>query len=145
MLAKAAQEADGCWRSVKLRYLVFVDSLPVTRRRGVDRGRLKDGGGYAVRERTIDDITKNSSSVKGQEGKAQKDIRVSGDPTDIGHASKPVIRVEVENVFHGQGCTKQVSTCRVHDTLWLASRAGRLEKAQTRTKMHGPADISHRV
>ena len=58
MLAKAAQEADGCWRSVKLRQLVLVDSLPVTRRRGVDRSRLEDGGGYAVRERTIDDITK---------------------------------------------------------------------------------------
>jgi hypothetical protein len=56
-----------------------------------------------------------------RKGEAQKHLRVSGDPANIGHASKLVIRVEVEDIFHGQGYTKQVSTCRVHDTLRLAS------------------------
>ena len=129
MRAKATQEADGCWRGVELRQLVLLDSLPVTRRRGVDRGRLKDGGRNAVCEWTINDVTRGQvRQLMGEEGEARKYVRVSGDPTNIGHASKPVIRMEVEDVFHGQGCTKQISTCRVHHTLRLASRAGCLGK-----------------
>ena len=66
MRAKATQEADGCRRRVKLRQLAVVDSLPVTRRRRVDRGRLKDGSRDAVGERTINDITGVGSSLKGR-------------------------------------------------------------------------------
>ena len=76
MRAEATQEADGCRRGVKLRQLAVVDSLPVTRWRGVDRGRLKDGSGDAVGERTINDITRVGSSVKEREGEAQK-VRTS--------------------------------------------------------------------
>lgn len=56
MRAKATQEADGCWRGVELRQLVLLDGLPVTRRRGIDGGRLKDSGSDAVCEWTINDI-----------------------------------------------------------------------------------------
>ena len=66
MRAKATQEADGCWRGVKLRQLVLLDGLPVTRRRGVDRGRLKDGSSDAVCEWTINDITRAGSSANRQ-------------------------------------------------------------------------------
>ena len=120
MRAKTTQEADGSWCRVKLRQFAIVHSLPVTRRRGVDGGRFKNGSSDAVCERTINNITR-AGSLKGEKGKTQKYVRVSGDPTNIGHASKPVIRVEVEDVFYGQGCTEQVSTCRVHDALWFAS------------------------
>jgi hypothetical protein len=54
---------------------------------------------------------------------------VSGDPADIGHAGEPVIGVDVEDVFQGEGSTEQIAARRVHETLGFARGAGRLSKS----------------
>jgi hypothetical protein len=56
LLAEPAEEADGGGRSVEVRDLVAVDRLPEAGRCRVDWGRLEDGGGNAVGERTVDDV-----------------------------------------------------------------------------------------
>jgi hypothetical protein len=54
---------------------------------------------------------------------------VSGDPANIGHAGELVIRVDVEDVFQGEGSTEQIAARCVHETLGLSRRAGRLGKS----------------
>ena len=51
------------------------------------------------------------------------DPRVTGDPTDIGHAGELVIGMDVKDILDGQCCAKEVATSSVDDTLGLASRA----------------------
>jgi hypothetical protein len=51
------------------------------------------------------------------------DSRVTGDPSNIGHASKLVFRVNVEDVLDGEKSSEKVSTCRVNDTLGLSGRS----------------------
>lgn len=55
--AETTQEADRRGRRIELRQLVFVDCLPVPRRRGVDGSRLEDRGGGTVCQWPINDIT----------------------------------------------------------------------------------------
>jgi len=53
---------------------------------------------------------------------------VSSDPADIGHAGESVIGMDIEDIFEGQVCAKQVSGLRVYNTLWLARGTGRLQR-----------------
>ena len=62
-----------------------------------------DGGG-SIGEGTVDDV------------------RVSGDPTDVGGAPVDVARVVVEDVFEGGGCVQQIAGCCVQNAFWLTSR-----------------------
>jgi hypothetical protein len=55
---------------------------------------------------------------------------VSSDPADISHAGKPVIRMDIEDIFMRQGYAKQVPGRRMHDTFRLARRARRLQRIQ---------------
>ena len=55
--AETTQEADRRGRRIELRQLVFVDRLPVPRRRRVDGCRLEDRGGGTVCQGPINDIT----------------------------------------------------------------------------------------
>ena len=54
-------------------------------------------------------------------------VRVSSDPADIGRAGKPVIRVDIEDIFKCQSYAKDVPGCRMDETLGLACGAGRLQ------------------
>lgn len=55
--AEAAQEADGGGRGVELRDFVLGDGFPVARGRGVDGCGFEDGGGDAVGEGAVDDVS----------------------------------------------------------------------------------------
>lgn len=54
---------------------------------------------------------------------------MAGNPTDIGHASKFVSRVDIEDKLERQCGTKQVTTSGVDEALGLASRTRSLRKA----------------
>lgn len=77
--------------------------LPVTRRRRIDRGGFEDGCRGSEGEWTVDDV------------------RVTSDPTDVGHAGEAIFGVDVEDVLAGEGGAKEVTTsgmddaCKVND------------------------------
>ena len=48
---------------------------------------------------------------------------MASDPTDVGHASKSVSRVDIEDKLDCQRSTKQVTTSGVDETFGLASRS----------------------
>lgn len=56
----------------------------------------------------------------------KENIRVPGNPTDISHASKLVVRVYIKDVFYSQGRTQEVATGCVYNALRLARRSGSL-------------------
>ena len=62
-------------------------------------------------------------------------VRVSGDPTDIGRAGKPVIRVDIEDIFNCQSYAKEVPACGMYETLGLACGTGRLQGVEN-TRMN---------
>ena len=53
---KTTQQADGSGRGVELGDLILIDSLPVTRRGGINWGGLEDGCCHTVGERTVYDV-----------------------------------------------------------------------------------------
>jgi hypothetical protein len=55
--AEPAQEPDGGGRGVELGDFVFGDGFPVPGGCWVDRRGFEDGGGDAVGERAVDDVT----------------------------------------------------------------------------------------
>ncbi len=57
-----------------------------------------------------------------------KNVRVSSDPADISHAGKPVIRMDIEDIFVGQGYAEQVPGRRMYDTFRLARGARCLQE-----------------
>lgn len=92
VLAQSAQETDGSGGGVELGDLVCLDDVPVARGRGVDRGALKYGGGDAVEERAVYNVT------------------VAGNPANVGHAGKLVLGMNIKNVFDSKGGAEKVST-----------------------------------
>lgn len=69
---------------------------------------------------------------------------MSSDPTDIGQARIPVIRMDIEDVFMRQGYAEQVSGRRMYDTFRLARGARRLQRIQKCADEHVIVNISHR-
>ena len=108
----ATQHANRCRGRIELRELVSVDHLPVTRWRGVHRSRLKKEGGRAIHQWSVNNV------------------RVTGDPTNICHASKPIAGVNIKHMLHRQACSEQIASCCVHNTLWLSCRARRIQHEQ---------------
>jgi hypothetical protein len=53
MHTKPSQQSNRRRSRVELRKLVFLNSLPIARRGGVDGGTLEYGGGYIVGERAV--------------------------------------------------------------------------------------------
>jgi hypothetical protein len=53
-------------------------------------------------------------------------LRVTSDPTDVGHAGKLVIRMDIKDVFNSKSSTEEITASRVHDTFRFASGTGSL-------------------
>ena len=70
-------------------------------------------------------------------------VRVSSDPANISRASKPVIRVDIEDIFNCQSYAKDVPGCRMDETLGLACGAGRLKGFEKWIDEDEWVDISH--
>ncbi|KAI3481860.1 hypothetical protein L1887_55509 [Cichorium endivia] len=111
LVAQAAQQTDRGGRRVELRELVLVHNLPVARRRRVHGCRLENERRHAVHQRTVDDV------------------RVAGDPADVGHAGEAValVRVHVKDVSQRERGAEQVACGGVHHTLGLAGGARGVE------------------
>jgi len=43
-------------------------------------------------------------------------------PADVGHACKSIAGMDIEDIFHGEGRTNEVSSVGVYHAFWLASR-----------------------
>lgn len=138
--AETTQEADRRGRRIELCQLVLVDNLPVPRRRRVDGGRLEDRGGGTVYQWPINDITAEVCEKIIKKAKCMN-IRVPSDPADISHAGIPVIRLDIEDIFMGQGCAEQVSARRMYDTFRLARGARRLQRVQRRADKYAQANV----
>ncbi len=147
MRAETTQEADRGGRGIKLRQLVFLNRLPVARRRRVYGGRLEDRGGDAVRQRAINNVAEEGRmniDKFGKESGRRMYVRVSGDPANIGHAGEPVIGVDIEGILKGQSCTEKVPSCRMHNTLRLARGAGCLQGIEKCVDKDERANVSHK-
>ena len=130
MRAETTQETNRGGGGIELRQLVFLDHLPVAGGRRIDRGRLEDRGGNAIRQGTVNDVAGEERMNMDEFGKAGGPcmyVRVSGDPADIGGTGKLVIRVDIEDIFDCQSYAKEVPACRMYETLGLACGAGRLQ------------------
>ena len=114
----ATQHANRCRGRIELRELVSVDHLPVTRWRGVHRSRLKKEGGRAIHQWSVNNV------------------RVTGDPTNIRHASKPIAGVNIEHMLHRQACSEQIASCCVHNALWFSCRARRIQHEERVFAVH---------
>ena len=55
-LAKAAEQANSGWRSVEVRELVLINSLPEASGGRVNRGGLEDGSSNTVGQRSVDEV-----------------------------------------------------------------------------------------
>lgn len=121
---QASKKTNGGGSRIELREFVLFNSLPVSGRAGIDRGRFKDGGGDAVGQRPVDDVTefvgKSAENVLDAE---TWDLRVSRDPTNICHASKLIIGMHIEHIFNGQSRTKKVASGGMYDSFGFTCRA----------------------
>lgn len=59
---------------------------------------------------------------------------MTSNPSDVGHACKPVFGMNVKDVLDGHDGAEQVTSGRVNDALWLSSRAGGLMKTKERSE-----------
>lgn len=100
--AKTTEETDSSRSRVKVGNLVLFNGLPVTGRGGVYRSGLEEGGCDAIGERAIDDVG------------------MACDPTNVGHAGKAVVGVNIKDVFKSDGSTKKVTRSRMNETLWFS-------------------------
>ena len=55
---------------------------------------------------------------------------MTGNPADIGHASEPVLGVDIEDVLDGQGSSKKITSSGVNNTLRFSSGARGLKKSK---------------
>src|SRR5437867_12343776 len=95
------QGADRRRRGVEDRDLMLVDRLPETTGIGVSRNAFEHNLGRANRERAI------------------SDVRVSGDPANIGRAPEDVGWLDVECPAHGEHRPPEIASGAVLHALWL--------------------------
>lgn len=50
-----------------------------------------------------------------------RNLRVTGNPTNIGHAAEPILGVDIEDVLDGQGGSEKVTSSGMDNTFWFAS------------------------
>lgn len=53
-------------------------------------------------------------------------VRMACDPTEIGHAAKAILWMDIEDVFHSHRSTEEEAANSVHDTLGFTSGSGSL-------------------
>lgn len=105
---KATEETNSSGGGVEMRETVLLDCLPVTGRTWVYGGGFENGRSYTVRERPVDDI------------------RMTSDPTDIGHTSEAIIFMDVKDVLVSESGTEEVSTGGMYHSFGFSSRSGGL-------------------
>jgi len=88
---------------------MLLDSLPVTGWSRVNWSRFEDSSGDTICEGSVNDIG------------------VASDPTNVSHAGKFVVRVDIENVFYSEGGAKKVSTSGMNNALWFSCGSGSLD------------------
>ena len=54
---KTTQKTNGGGRRVELGDLIFIDGLPVTRRRGVNGSGFEDGSCHTIGKRSVNDVS----------------------------------------------------------------------------------------
>lgn len=117
-VAETTEGADGGWGGVELGDLVFCDELPVTGGGRVCGNGLEEDGGGTEGEGSIDDV------------------RVSGDPTDVSHAGKDVVRVVIKDILDRCSSAEQVTRGSMHDSLGLTSRSRSVKQKQGILRVH---------
>ena len=95
---------------------MFLNSFPVSGWVRIDGGTLEYGRGCSVGERAVDDIPRGDIQ-NGIEKIRDDNVRVPSNPTNIGHACKLVVWVDIEHVFDSQGSTEKVPARRMNDTV----------------------------
>ncbi len=108
VLTHASEETDSGRCGVEVSHLPLVDKVPIPRCCRVYGRRLEDGGGDTVGEGPIDNVG------------------VPSDPSDIGHASELVGRVDVKDVLDGKKCSEKVAGGAVDDTFGFTGGSGGL-------------------
>ena len=106
IFAHSSKQSNGSRSSVKVRSLPLVDKVPVSGCGGINGSRLEDGRGDSVGERSIDNV------------------RVTSDPTHVGHACEFVFGMGIKDVFDSEIGTEEVSTGAVNHSLGFTGRAG---------------------
>jgi hypothetical protein len=56
----------------------------------------------------------------------ERNVRMAGNPTDVGHASKPILGMHIEDILDGQGSSKKVTGSGVNDAFRFAGGSGGL-------------------
>ena len=57
-------------------------------------------------------------------------VRVTGNPANIGHTSKLVLRVDIEDVLDGQGGSEKVTGGGVDNTFWFTGGSRGLKESR---------------
>ena len=118
VVALAHQLANGRGRGVEDVDLVLVHDLPEPGRVRVGRHALEHQRGGAVGERSVDDV------------------RMPGDPADVGGTPVDVAVVVVEDMLVGHGGVQQVAAGAVLHTLRFAGGTGGVEDEQRILGVH---------
>lgn len=123
VFAEAAKKPDCGGGGIELGQLVLLDGLPVARRCGVYGGGFKDSRRNSICKRAVDDVSARRamiSAVKQARKHESSNLRMTGDPTNISHASELVVRMYIEHIFYCQRSAKKIATSCVYDTLGIA-------------------------
>ncbi len=118
LVAKRSDCPYRSWRSVELVHSPLFHDLPKTIWRRVGWNTLEHDRGCAVRQWSVDDV------------------RVSGNPADIGSAEVNIPVVVVENVLVGLRGVNHVPTGGVLNTLWLPRRSRCVQNEQRIFSVH---------
>ena len=94
------------------------DHVPIAASVGVERYALEEHGGRAVAQRPVNDV------------------RVAGDPADVGHAGKNIAVVVVEDIAVGERGLQQVSRRGMGHALGAAGAARGVEKKERVLAVH---------
>ena len=105
---------------------MLFNRLPIARGSGVYGRGFKDNRRNAVGEGSVDDVSVTRFDMIEKDRNNQR-LRMTRDPTDIGHAGELVIWMKIEYVFHSQSSTQKISSCGMNHALGLSGRSRGLD------------------